>query len=215
MTRAAGLAVEMYGMGAAAADYDNDGHVDLYVTGLGPNRLFRNLGGGKFADVTAKAGVGDPGFSHERHVLRLRQGRPARPVRRQLRQWSIEKDLFCTLDGKSKSYCTPESYKGQSLRLYRNLGGGTFEDVTKKAGLEDARAKSLGVALIDYDADAWPDLFVANDTQPNKLYSQQRQRHASATSAWPRASPSARRASRARGWAWTRPTTTAAAGPRS
>jgi hypothetical protein len=84
--------------------------------------------------------------------------------------WSIEKDLFCTLDGKSKSYCTPESYKGQSLRLYRGTAGGVFEDATKKAGLEDARAKSLGMALIDYDSDSWPDLFVANDTQPNKLY---------------------------------------------
>ena len=84
--------------------------------------------------------------------------------------WSIEKDLFCTLDGKSKSYCTPESYKGQSLRLYRGLPGGVFEDATKKAGLEDARAKSLGLALIDFDSDSWPDLFVANDTQPNKLY---------------------------------------------
>jgi hypothetical protein len=170
VTKAAGLALEMYGLGAAAADYDNDGHVDLYVTGLGPNRLFKNLGGGKFADVTAKAGVGDPGFSTSAIFFDYdKDGRLDLVVANYV-TWSIEKDLFCTLDGKSKSYCTPESYKGQSLRLYRGLAGGVFEDATKKAGLEDARAKSLGMALIDYDSDSWPDLFVANDTQPNKLY---------------------------------------------
>jgi enediyne biosynthesis protein E4 len=84
--------------------------------------------------------------------------------------WSIEKDLFCTLDGKTKSYCTPESYKGQSPNLYRNKGDGTFEDVTQRAGLSSASSKALGVALLDFDGDAWPDLLVANDTQPNKLF---------------------------------------------
>jgi len=170
VTRAAGLAVESYGLGATAADYDNDGRVDLYLTCLGPNRLYRNLGGGRFADVTAKAGVGDPGFSTSAMFFDYdRDGRLDLLVANYV-SWSIESDLFCTLDGKSKSYCTPESYKGQSLRLYRGLAGGVFEDATKKAGLEDPRAKSLGLALLDYDSDSWPDVFVANDTQPNKLY---------------------------------------------
>jgi hypothetical protein len=84
--------------------------------------------------------------------------------------WTPEKDLFCALDGKTKSYCTPELYKGQSATLYHNRGNGTFEDVTRKAGLYDPSSKSLGVAMLDYDGDGWPDLFVANDTQPNKLY---------------------------------------------
>ena len=83
---ASGLAVEMYGMGVAAADYDNDGDADLYLTALGPNRLFRNDRGGRFEDVTAQAGVGDPGFSTSAAVVRLRPRRPARPVRRQLRR---------------------------------------------------------------------------------------------------------------------------------
>jgi hypothetical protein len=170
VTQAAGLAVEMYGLGAAAADYDNDGRVDLYVTCLGPDRLFRNLGGGKFADVTAKAGASDPGFGTSAMFFDYdKDGRLDLVVANYV-AWSLEKDLFCTLDGKSKSYCTPESYKGQSLKLYRGLPGGTFEDATKKAGLEDARAKSLGLALLDFDSDSWPDLFVANDTQPNRLY---------------------------------------------
>jgi enediyne biosynthesis protein E4 len=82
----------------------------------------------------------------------------------------IDKDLHCTLDGKNKSYCTPESYKGQSSTLYHNRGDGTFENATERAGLYDPSGKSLGVALLDYDGDGWTDLFVANDTQPNKLY---------------------------------------------
>lgn len=170
VTKAVGLAVESYGLGASAADYDNDGLVDLYLTCLGPNRLYRNLGGGRFADVTARAGVGDPGFSTSAMFFDYdKDGRLDLVVANYV-SWSIESDLFCTLDGKSKSYCTPESYKGQSLRLYRGRADGSFEDATRKAGLEDPRAKSLGLALLDYDSDAWPDLFVANDTQPNKLF---------------------------------------------
>ena len=85
-------------------------------------------------------------------------------------EWTPDTDLFCTLDGETKSYCTPESYPGQSATLYRNRGNGTFENVTVSAGLSSPRAKALGVAMLDIDADGWMDLFVANDTQPNQLY---------------------------------------------
>ena len=170
ITRAAGLAVEMYGLGVAAADFDNDGDEDLYVTGFGSSRLFRNEGGARFTDVTARAGVADPGFSTSALWFDYdRDGRLDLFVAHYV-DWSIEKDLFCTLDGKNKSYCTPESYKGQSPTLYRNRGDGTFEDVTRKAGLFDPANKMLGVALIDYDNDGWLDVFGANDTQPNRLY---------------------------------------------
>jgi enediyne biosynthesis protein E4 len=174
VTRQAGLAVQMYGLGVAVADYDNDGNVDIYITALGPNHLFRNLGGGKFKDVTSAAGVGDPGFSTSAMWFDYdRDGKLDLFVANYV-QWTLETDLYCTLDGKTKSYCTPESYKGQSATLYHNRGSGTFEDVTRKAGLYDPSSKALGVALIDVDNDGWPDLFVANDTQPNKLY---RNRH--------------------------------------
>ena len=171
VTRKAGLAVEMFGLGVAVGDYDNDGYDDLFVTALGQSRLFHNNGNGTFTDVTQKAGLAGP---HEfstgaAWVDYDRDGRLDLVVGNYV-QWSMEGDLYCTMDGKSKSYCTPESYKGTSVRLWHNRGDGTFEDVTQKAGLGDATSKTLGVTILDFDNDGWPDLLFANDTQPNKLY---------------------------------------------
>jgi hypothetical protein len=172
-TRGSGLDVEMYGMGVAAADYDNDGVTDVYLTGLGGNRLLRGLGKGRFADVTARAGVAGGGFGTSPAFFDYdRDGRLDLFVPNYV-EWSAATDLFCTLDGRRKSYCTPESYKGQSAVLYRNRGDGGFDDVTARAGLKDPSSKALGVAVLDFDQDGWPDLFVANDTQPNKLYRNQ------------------------------------------
>jgi hypothetical protein len=170
ITARAGLAVTTYGIGAAAADYDNDGAVDLYLTVLGANRLFRNVGGARFEDVTAKAGVGDPGFSTSAAWFDYDADGKLDLYVANYVQWTAGKDLYCTLDGKVKSYCTPESYAGASGTLYRNRGDGAFEDVTRAAGLFDPASKALGVAMLDYDADGRMDLFVANDTQPNRLY---------------------------------------------
>ncbi len=171
VTRRAGLAVELYGLGVTVGDYDNDGYDDLFVTALGQSRLFRNHGNGTFRDVTRRAGLaGVKEFSTSAAWVDYdRDGRLDLVVANYL-QWSPETDIFCTLDGKSKSYCTPESYKGASLRLWSNGGKGTFEDVTEKAGLYDPASKGLGVAVLDYNQDGWPDLLLANDTQPNKLY---------------------------------------------
>jgi hypothetical protein len=170
VTGQAGLGVEMYGIGVTVGDYDNDGNDDIYITCVGPNHLFRNLGGRKFADVTAKAGVGDPGFSTSAVWFDYDKDGKLDLFVGNYVEWSVEKDIYCTLDNKNKSYCTPQSYKGQSATLYHNRGNGTFENATQKSGVDDPSGKTLGIALLDYDTDGWLDLFVANDTEPNKLY---------------------------------------------
>jgi len=170
VTGEAGLSREMYGMGCAVGDYDNDSHDDIYITALDGNHLFRNLGNGKFADVTVKAGVLDSGFATGAVWFDYDNDGKLDLFVSHYIEWSVATDKTCSLDGKNKSYCTPELYKGQSATLFHNRGNGVFEDVTKKAGLYDPTAKSLGIALIDIDNDGWTDLFVANDTQANKLY---------------------------------------------
>ena len=171
VTRKAGLAVEMYGMGVAVGDYDNDGYDDLFVTAYGQSHLFHNNGNGTFSDVTQKAGLsGVKEFSTSAAWVDYDNDGKLDLVVANYVQWTPETDLYCTLDGKSKSYCTPESYKGTSVRLWHNNGDGTFRDSTQKAGFYDATSKTLGIALLDYDGDGKVDLFFSNDTQPNKLY---------------------------------------------
>jgi hypothetical protein len=170
VTAGSGLDVEMYGMGVAAADFDNDGRQDLYVTALEGDRLFQNLGGGKFRDVTKAAGIANANFATSAAWLDYDKDGHLDLFVANYVQWNQKTDIWCSLDGVSKSYCTPESYKGTSSKLYRNLGGGKFEDVSQKAGVGDPNSKSLGIAVFDYDLDGWPDLFIANDTQPNRLY---------------------------------------------
>jgi enediyne biosynthesis protein E4 len=170
VTQQSGLAVEMYGLGCTIGDYDNDGNVDIYITTLGSNHLLRNLGNGKFADMTVKAGVADPGFSSSAVWFDYDNDGKLDLFVAHYIDWSIATDQYCSLDNKNKSYCTPQTYKGQSSTLFHNKGNGTFENVTQRAGLYDPTSKSLGVALLDFDNDGWLDLFVSNDTEPNKLY---------------------------------------------
>jgi hypothetical protein len=171
VTKAAGLDVEMYGMGVAVGDYNNDGFPDIFITCVGESHLFRNTGKGTFVDVTKSSGLaGKSGLSTSAIWFDYdRDGFLDLLVCNYVR-WSAENDVFCSLDGKNKSYCTPEAYRGDTCWLYHNRGNGTFEDVTATSGIFDSSSKSLGVAMLDYDQDGWPDILVANDTQPNKLY---------------------------------------------
>ena len=171
VTATAGLDVEMYGMGVAVGDYNNDGFPDILITCVGQNRLFKNTGRGKFVDVTRSSGLGGrQAFSTSALWFDYdRDGLLDLFVCNYVK-WSPEHDVFCSLDGKHKSYCTPEAYRGDTCWLFHNRGNGTFEDVTANSGVFDSSSKSLGVAMLDYDRDGWPDLLVANDTQPNKLY---------------------------------------------
>jgi len=175
VTRNAGLDVEMYGMGVAVGDYNNDGYPDVLITCVGQNRLFRNTGKGTFIDATKSSGLGGrQAFSTSALWFDFdRDGLLDLFVCNYVK-WSPEHDVFCSLDGNHKSYCTPEAYRGETCWLFRNRGNGTFEDVSATSGIFDSSSKSLGVAMLDYDRDGWPDLLVANDTQPNKLYHNQR-----------------------------------------
>ena len=171
VTKNAGLDVEMYGMGIAVGDYNNDGYPDLFITCVGQSRLFRNTGKGTFVEVTQKSGLGKRlGFSTSALWFDYdRDGLLDLFVCNYVK-WSPEHDIFCSVDGKHKSYCTPEAYRGETCWLFHNKGDGTFEDVTATSGIFDSSSKSLGVAMLDSNDDGWPDLLVANDTQPNKLY---------------------------------------------
>jgi enediyne biosynthesis protein E4 len=175
VTSHAGLDIEMYGMGVAVGDYDNDGFPDIFITCVGQNRLFHNTGKGTFVDVTNSCGLGQRlAFSTSALWFDYdRDGLLDLFVCNYVK-WSPEHDVFCSLDGKHKSYCTPEAYRGETCWLFHNRGNGTFEDVTASSGIFDSSSKSLGVAMLDDDQDGWIDLLVANDTQPNKLYRNQR-----------------------------------------
>jgi hypothetical protein len=171
VTVRAGLAVELYGMGVAIADYNNDGFPDLLLTAVGQNRLFQNDGRGRFHDVTEKAGLGGrSAFSTSALWFDFDRDGLLDLLVCNYVKWSPEHDVFCSVDGKRKSYCTPEAYHGETCWLFRNRGDGTFEDVTARSGIFDSTSKSLGAAVLDFDRDGWPDLVIANDTQPNKLY---------------------------------------------
>ncbi len=171
VTKQAGLDVQAYGMGVTAADYDNDGDCDLFVTALGQDHLFRNEGNGTFKETTRSAGLADDSsFSTSAAFFDYdRDGYLDLFVANYVK-WSRDTDIYCSLDGEKKSYCTPQAYHGASPRLFHNRGDGTFEDVTKKAGLFDETNKGLGVLVFDYNNDGWPDIMMANDTQPNKLW---------------------------------------------
>ena len=180
VTDAAGLGISLYGMGCAAGDFDGDGDVDLYLTAVGDNRLLENRNG-RFVDVTPKSGVGGSRWTSEAGTTHPEWSTSAAWVDVDRDgwidlfvcnyvRWSPDTDLYTTIDGTTKSYATPEPYEGSTCRLYRNLGDGTFEDVTVRSGVHNPNGKSLGVAVADFEADGHADLVVTNDTQPNFLY---------------------------------------------
>lgn len=170
VTISSGLNISIYGMGVAVADYDNDGDDDIYLSCLKDDKLFQNNGDSTFLDVTEQSGINNPGFGTSCAWFDYNNDGHLDIFVANYVEWTIETDLFCTLDGKNKSYCTPESYKGQASKLFRNRGDGTFVDASRNAGISDPFSKSLGVCILDFNQDGHLDIFEANDTQPNKLY---------------------------------------------
>jgi hypothetical protein len=174
VTEKAGLAFEGYCMGAATGDFDNDGHVDLYVTCLGPNHLFRNRGDGTFEDVTKKANADDNRWSTSAAFVDYdRDGFLDLYVANYVDFESDPKRL-CLSASSARDYCGPQAYRPVPHRLLHNERNGTFRDVTQASGVGRDRGSGLGVVAADFDGDGWPDLFVANDGNPNFLFINQR-----------------------------------------
>ena len=215
VTKAAGLDVEMYGMGVAVGDYNNDGFPDIFITCVGESHLFRNTGKGTFVDATKSSGLaGKSGLSTSAIWFDYdRDGLLDLLVCNYVR-WSAESDVFWSLDGKNKSYCTPEAYRGDTCWLYHNRGNGTFEDVTATSGIFDSSSKSLGVAMLTTTRTAGRISSLPTTRNPTNFIAtcaMASSRMLPSKPAW----PSAPRAKRALAWAWTWPTSTILAAPAS
>ena len=171
VTGSAGIVFDVYGCGATAGDFDNDGDLDLYVTAFGPNQLLANDGDGGFSKITEAAGVGDRLWSASAAFADVdRDGHLDLYVANYV-DFTLENHKFCGDRQRNlQGYCHPSAYEGVPDRLYRNRGDGTFVDVTRESGLEGATEAGLGVAFADVDADGWPDVYVANDADPNFLF---------------------------------------------
>ncbi len=174
VTAGSGLGGTSYAMGVATGDYDNDGDQDLYVTAFGPDTLYRNNGDGTFSDVTAAAGVGDDRWSTAATFVDYdRDGDLDLFVANYL-DFSTTANKQCFDPAGTRDYCGPRSYRPVPDRLFRNEGGGRFMDVTEAAGMTKADGAGLGVAIGDYNADGWLDIYVANDATPNQLWMNQK-----------------------------------------
>ena len=170
VTERAGVGLRAYGMGAAVADYDNDGDQDLLVTAFGPETLFRNNGDGTFTDVTAQAGVSDPFWSTSAAFADYdRDGDLDLFVANYL-DFTVAGNKVCRDSVGARDYCSPRSYRPVPDRLYRNDGNGRFTDATGAAGVSKADGAGLGVAAGDYNGDGWIDFYVANDANANQLW---------------------------------------------
>jgi len=174
VTASSGIKSGSYGMGVATGDFDNDGRVDIYVTGFGKNRLLHNDGEGRFTDVTDRAGVGDPGWGVSAAFLDYdRDGWLDLYVGNYVRL-NLKDHKPCHSPSSAPDYCTPQVYPAQRDRLYRNRGDGSFEDVSARAGITTEYGAALGVVVADFNRDGWPDVYVANDASPNQLWTNRR-----------------------------------------
>ncbi len=171
VTEAANVKGSHYGMGAAAADFDNDGDTDLYVTGYPANQLFRNEGNGKFKEVTAEAGVAGGGWSTGAAWIDVDNDGKLDLALARYMEWDFEPDHWCGAHKEGyRSYCHPDRFKAATYFLYRNLGNGKFADHSAASGFGKAPGKGMGIAIADYDLDGKVDIAVANDAAPQQLF---------------------------------------------
>ena len=162
-----------YGMGVAVGDYDNDGNPDLYLTHFGPNRLYRNNGDGTFSDVTGRAGVAGAEWSTSAAFFDYDGDGATDLYVVNYLDATFERNPPCEMKG-IRAYCHPRHFAGVADRLYRNLGGGRFRDVSRSSSILNPEGKGLGVVAADFDQDGWVDLYVANDSVRNFLFKNNR-----------------------------------------
>jgi enediyne biosynthesis protein E4 len=176
VTERAGVGLRAYGMGAAVGDYDNDGNLDLLVTAFGPVTLYHNNGNGTFTDATERAGIRNAQWSTSAAFVDYdRDGNLDLFIANYV-DFAVTANQLCTDAVGARDYCGPRAYHPVAARLYRNNGNGTFTDATESAGISKAYGAGLGVATGDYNADGWPDLYIANDATPNQLWINQKNR---------------------------------------
>ena len=174
VTDESGIAARGYGMGVATGDVDNDGRVDLYLTNLGANQLFRNNGDGTFSDVSRSSGLDDPAWGVSASFVDYdRDGWLDLYVGNYV-DYDTEADQECPSETGRGGYCVPQVYRAQPDRLFRNRGDGSFVDVSANALASAAFGPALGVATADFDGDGWPDIYVANDGEENQLWMNRR-----------------------------------------
>ena len=174
VTEQSGITATGYGMGAAVGDINNDGLPDLYLTNLGANQLYLNKGGGKFVDVTKESGTDDPRWSTSASFLDYdRDGRLDLMIVNYA-DFSVTNSPNCYAATTARDYCTPRVFRSPGNRLFHNKGDGTFEDATVAAGMDKEFGHGLGVVTADFNDDGWPDIYVANDGDPNQLWTNQK-----------------------------------------
>ena len=174
VTSESGIVATGYGMGAAVGDINNDGLIDLYLTNLGSNQMYLNKGGGKFVDVTRESGTDDPRWSTSASFLDYDRDGWLDLMVVNYAEFSVKNSPDCFAATTARDYCTPRVFRSPGNRLFHNKGNATFEDVTAAAGVDKEFGHGLGIVTADFNDDAWPDIYVANDGDPNQLWTNQK-----------------------------------------